>query len=113
MTVAYAVPVTVCDKSTLDICIIYLVGGFDEEKNFYPGRPEFRQNLTETLSMWGYWADQGHAGCRQIFKCIAMYMLTAGNMKYRGRNYSFCVDEFDNKTLELLVEEMLAQVNEW
>ncbi len=49
MTIAYAVPVARCDRSALDICIIYLVGRFDEEKNFYPGRPEFRKNLTDTL----------------------------------------------------------------
>ncbi|WP_157384029.1 hypothetical protein [Pseudomonas asplenii] len=113
MTAAFAVPVTRCDQSTLDVCTIYLVGGFDEEKTFYPGRPEFRKALRKDDQQWGYWADNGHTGCLRYFAAVIRYMLTNGNMQYRGRNYAFCVDEFDNQTLAYLTEEVLAQINEW
>lgn len=34
--------IAVADRSTRDICSIYLVGGFDEDKNHHSERQEFR-----------------------------------------------------------------------
>lgn len=85
MTAAYTVPVTRCDQSTLDICTIYLVGGFDEEKIFYSGLPEFRKP-SEYMSACGFLADLGCENYLMFFAAVVKYRLARGSMTYRGRN---------------------------
>ncbi|MBX8497801.1 hypothetical protein [Pseudomonas cichorii] len=106
-------PVVVCDESTRHLCAIYLCGGYDKAKNFYPGVSEFfRRERGKTLREWGIEAELGDQGCWQIFKAMIQYLLTLGRFKYRHTTYEFCVDVFDDNTLDALVWEVLAQINE-
>ncbi|MEQ6570976.1 hypothetical protein [Pseudomonas aeruginosa] len=109
MTVAYAVPVTRCDQSTMDVCTIYLVGGFDENRNFYPGHPDLRAPTAQTIA-WGYLADEGDVNCLRYFAAAIKCMLAKGSMNYRGRDYRFRVDVFEKEALVDLVYHVIAQV---
>ncbi|ERT17026.1 hypothetical protein O162_20070 [Pseudomonas putida SJ3] len=113
MTAIHTIPVTTCSVATEDVCSIYLVGGFDEEKTHYPGCPEFRRDLKKPFERWAKKAEKGDRVCQEIIKLIVVDRLSSGTMRYRGRDYRFCVDEFQSETLDFLATEVLAQVNEW
>lgn len=107
-------PVLVCDESTRHLCAIYLCGGFDKAKNFYLGSSHFfRGKRQKALQEWGVEAELGDHAYWQIFKCMVMYLLGSGRFKFRHTTYEFCVDTFDEETLNSLVWEVLAQINEW
>lgn len=106
-------PVAVCDESTRHLCAIYLCGGYDKAKNFYSGASAFfRRERGKTLRDWGIEAELGYHGCWQIFKSLIQYLLTSGRFRYRHTTYEFCVDAFDDRTLDALTWEVLAQINE-
>lgn len=108
------VPVTVCDKLTFGLCSVYLCGGYDTAKNFYDGASEFfRGRAKDGLEVWGIEAELGDPHCRQIFRCMIQYLLSSGRFKFRHTTYEFCVDRYDEQTLDDLVQEVLAQINEW
>lgn len=70
-------PVVVCDESTRHLCAIYLCGGYDKAKNFYPGASGFfRRERGKALQDWGIEAELGDQGCWHIFKCMIRYLLT-------------------------------------
>lgn len=96
MTAAYAVPVMRCDQSTLYVCTIYLVGGFDQDKNFYPALTDFRHPSKETRES-AYLADNGEVLFLRYFAAVVRCRLAKGVMDYQGRRYKFCVDVFDKK----------------
>lgn len=107
-------PVVVCDESTRHLCAIYLCGGYDKAKNFYPGASGFfRRERGKALQDWGIEAELGDQGCWHIFKCMIRYLLTSGIFKFRYTTYEFCVTEFDDETLDALVWEVIGQINEW
>lgn len=106
-------PVVVCDESTRHLCATYLCGGYDKAKNFYPGASGFfRRERGKALREWGVEAELGDQGCWQIFKAMTRYLLTSGRFKYRHTTYEFRVDAFDDRTLDALTWEVLAQINE-
>ena len=106
-------PVVVCDESTRHLCATYICGGYDKAKNFYPGASGFfRRERGKALREWGVEAELGDQGCWQIFKAMTRYLLTSGRFKYRHTTYEFRVDAFDDRTLDALTWEVLAQINE-
>ena len=106
-------PVVVCDESTRHLCATYLCGGYDKAKNFHPGASGFfRRERGKALREWGVEAELGDQGCWQIFKSMTRYLLTSGRFKYRHTTYEFRVDAFDDRTLDALTWEVLAQINE-
>lgn len=106
--------VLVCDESTRHLCAIYLCGGFDKAKNFYSGASHcFRGKRQKALQAWGIEAELGDQQHWQIFKCMVRYLLSSGRFKFRHTTYEFCVDTFDEETLNSLVWEVLSQINEW
>lgn len=107
-------PVVVCDESSRHLCAVYLCGGFDKAKNWYPGVSHFfRGQRQEALQAWGIEAELGDPQHWQIFKSMVMYLLSSGRFKFRHTTYEFCVDTFDEPTLDSLTWEVLAQINEW
>ena len=106
-------PLVVCDESTRHLCAIYLCGGYDKTKNFYPGASGFfRRERERALRDLGIEDELGDQGCWQIFKAMIQYLLSFGRFKYRHTTYEFCVDFFDDNTLDALTWEVLAQINE-
>lgn len=106
-------PVVVCNESTRHLCAVYLCGGYDKAKNYYHGASDFfRDDRKKTLEAWGIEAELGDPGCWHIFKCMIQYLLSSGRFKFRHTTYEFCVDKFDEATLDSLVWEVLAQINE-
>lgn len=108
------VPVTTLDKSTYGLCAVYLCGGYDLAHNFYFGASDFfRGRAREGLMVWGVEAELGDPHCHQIFKSMIQYLLSSGRFKFQHTTYEFCVDQYDEKALNDLVWEVLAQINEW
>ncbi len=107
-------PVLVCDESTRHLCSIYLCGGFDKAKNFYPGASHcFRGKRQKALQEWGIEAELGDHACWEVFRSMVQYLLSAGAFKFRYTTYEFRVTEFDKITLDALTWEVLGQINEW
>ena len=44
---------------------------------------------------------------------MIQYLLDGGRFKFQYTTYDFCVDEYNEKLLNDLVRELLAQINEW
>ncbi|KJZ67259.1 hypothetical protein [Pseudomonas fluorescens] len=129
MTTFGNLKIAVADRSTRDICSIYLVGGFDEDKNHHTGRQEFRGNEKRACRDMCMRAERGHIRIQRLKKgnryekgdkeawlniqLLIVGMLKSGACKFRGMEYSFEVDSIDPKTLDFLTWEVIAQVNEW
>lgn len=60
--------ISVADRSTRDICSIYLVGGFDEDKNHYFGRPEFRGKEKQACMDICMRAERGQIRVQRLLK---------------------------------------------
>lgn len=60
--------IAVADRSTCDICSIYLVGGFDEGKNHYIGRQEFRGKEKRAYRDMCMRAARGHIRVQRLLK---------------------------------------------
>ncbi|MCL8307645.1 hypothetical protein [Pseudomonas putida] len=129
MTALSSFRITVADRSTRDICSIYLVGGFDEDKNHYTGRQEFQGKEKQAYMDMCMRAERGHIRVQRLLKgnrfekgdkqawinlqLLIVGMLKIGACEFRGMEYSFAVDSIDPKTLDFLTWEVIAQVNEW
>lgn len=110
-------PVTVCDKSTYRVCEVYLCGGYDSAKNFIYGtshifRGESRDSL-KSLKSLGAAAEKGDKAAWQEIKEMVRCLLTRGRMKYRYTTFEFGVARFDPETLDKLVWDVLAQINDF
>lgn len=121
--------ISVADRSTRDICSIYLVGGFDEDKNHYFGRPEFRGKEKQACMDICVRAERGQIRVQRLLKgnrfekgdkeAMARHPafdrrhVKERACKFRGLEYSFEVDSIDPETLDFLTWEVIAQVNEW
>lgn len=107
-------PVTVCDKSTYRVCEVYLCGGFDSAKNFTYGSSHFfRGKLRDDIKSLGAAAEKGDETAWIVIKEMIKYLLSRGRMKYRYTTFEFSVDSFDPKTLDMLVWDVLAQINDF
>ncbi|MGA4453451.1 hypothetical protein [Pseudomonas fortuita] len=129
MTAIPSFRISVADRSTRDICSIYLVGGFDEEKNHYIGRPEFRGSKKQQYRDICCRAERGYIRLQQLvdgdvyetgdreawvsLQLLVVNMLTHGFCEFRGLRYRFQVNSIDPETLDFLTLEVIAQVNEW
>ena len=121
--------ITVADRSTRGICSIYLVGGFDEDKNHYVGRQEFRGKEKQVYRDMCMRAERGHIRVQRLLKgnrfakgdkeawinlqLLIVGMLKNGMCRYRAFDYAFEVDSIDPESLDFLTWEVIAQVNEW
>ncbi|MDQ7965899.1 hypothetical protein RDI61_17885 [Pseudomonas plecoglossicida] len=121
--------ITVADTGTRDICTLYLVGGFDEEKNYYAGHPEFRgsQKLEyrdichqaergKILPQEGAEEERDERGDAVAWAQLQMAIvgfLSEGIFEFRGLQYRFQISTIDPDTLDFLTWEVIAQVNEW
>ncbi|ESW39224.1 hypothetical protein HND72_17075 [Pseudomonas putida] len=129
MTALPTLTITVANHSTRDICSIYLVGGFDEEKNHYKGRPEFRGSQKQEYKDICHRAERGKvlqregameekdekgdaAALAQLQMAI-VGLLSEGIFEFRGLQYRFQISAIDPDTLDFLTREVIAQVNEW
>lgn len=129
MTALPTLTITVADRSTRDICSIYHVGGFDEEKNHYKDRPEFRGSLKLKYKDIRHRAERGMALPREgaveekdkkgdaaawaQLQMAIVGLLSEGIFEFRGLQYRFHIRAIDPDTLDLLTWEVIAQVNEW
>lgn len=122
--------ITVADTGTRDICSLYLVGGFDEEKNYYAGRPEFRGSQKHEYRDICHQAERGRtlpqegtpdeerdekgdAVAWAQLQIAILSMLGEGTFEFRGLQYEFKIRTIDPDTLDFLTLEVIAQVNEW
>jgi hypothetical protein len=121
--------ITVADRSTRDMCSIYLVGGFDEDKNHYIGRQEFRGTEKQACRDMCMRAERGRIRVERLLKgnrfakgdkeawlniqLLIISMLKSGSCRFRGMKYQFEIDSLDPETLDFLTWEVIAQVNEW
>lgn len=129
MTDLPTLAITVADRSTRDICSIYLVGGFDEKKNHYKGRPEFRESQKQEYKDICHRAERGKilpqegvkeerdergdaAAWAQLQMAI-LGLLGKGIFEFRGLQYQCQISTIDPDTLDFLTWEVIAQVNEW
>jgi len=130
MTALPILTIAVADRSTRDICSIYLVGGFDEEKNHYAGRPEFRGSQKHEYKDICHQAERGRilpqegtpeeerdergdAAAWAQLQMVIVGLLSEGVFAFRGLQYRFQISTIDPDTLDFLTWEVIAQVNEW
>lgn len=129
MTALPTLTITVADRSTRDICSIYLVGGFDEEKNHYKGRPEFRGSQKQEYTDICHRAERGKVLQRECameekdekgdaaawaqLQMAIVGLLSEGIFEFRGLQYRFQISAIDPGTHDFLTREVIAQVNEW
>lgn len=115
MTALPTLIITVADRSTRDICSIHLVGGFDEEKNHYKGRPEFRGSQKQEYTDICHRAERGHTRLQKLvdgnvyekgdkeawasLQLLVVNMLKGGFCEFRGLEYRFQIDSIDPATL--------------
>ncbi|WPC03481.1 hypothetical protein SBP02_11865 [Pseudomonas benzenivorans] len=99
---------------TATACGLYLVGGFDSEKNHLPALPIFRPGKKERLYDVCALAE---AGCYDSRRCvenlIIQELFKADEVIIGHTHYHFNIKSFTSqRALDYLVYEVLAQVNE-
>ncbi len=129
MTVLPSFKITVADRSTRDICSLYLVGGFDEEKNHYAGCSEFRGSKRQQYRNICYRAERGYIQLQKLvdgnvyekgdkeawasLQLLVLNLLKDGFFEYRGLEYRLSIEHIEPDTLDFLTWEVIAQVNDW
>ena len=99
---------------TARACALYLVGGFDSEKNHLPALPILRPPLKEKLYDICALAEAGdYASRRYIENMIIQELFKADEVVIGHTHYHFDINTFTSqRAMDFLVYEILAQVNE-
>lgn len=97
-----------------DALSIYLVGGYDLEKQHIPALPHFRPGMKERLyDLCGRAERRDQVAVRAVEDMVIRLLSEALCMTLDGIEYIFDITRFEcQRTMSLLVREVLAQVNE-
>lgn len=94
----------------------YLVGGFDINKNFVPALPRFRYPFATDIDIACLVAeeDDDYDAWFYIEDIIKEELSKAEQLVIGTTTYHFDIKRFDcDSTMEFLVQEVIAQVNEY
>lgn len=99
---------------TVDACGMFIVGGFSPEKEHIPAIPKLRPPQKESLYDVCYKAEAGDYESRIFVENLIIEELaTAKELIVGNTHYHYDITEFTcQRSMDILVHEVLAQVNE-
>lgn len=109
--------ITSVTSATVDICAIYLVGGYcghrdNNTRSYTPPLHIFRAGYKERFAKLCAAAEKFEPqALRALRRLVESELRRAKWLRFDGKDYTFEIKSFDPPTVGFLMREVMAQVN--